>query len=64
MDTNDISTRRHPQLIVFLYYIAVNNYNNNAVLFRTPLKASAATKGYSADEKWKVIVNTAIEIDE
>jgi predicted transcriptional regulator of viral defense system len=37
---------------------------NNTELFRTPLKAAAAVKGFSADEKWKVIVNTQIEIDE
>ncbi len=37
--------------------------NNNAALFRTPLKASAVTKGFTADEKWKVIINTKIEID-
>ena len=50
------------QVLANAIYTALQN--NNAVLFRTPLKASAATKGYSADEKWKVIVNTAIEIDE
>ena len=33
-------------------------------LFRIPLKASASTKGFSLDERWKVIVNTEIEIDE
>jgi len=38
--------------------------NSNTVFFRTPLKASASTKGYSADEKWKVIINTTIEVDE
>ena len=37
--------------------------NNNVVLFRTPLRASA-TKGFPADEKWKVIINTTIELDE
>lgn len=37
--------------------------NNNAVFFRTPLKTSASTKGFTADEKWKVIINTTIELD-
>jgi predicted transcriptional regulator of viral defense system len=32
--------------------------------FRTPLKAAKQTKGFSSDNRWKVIVNTAIEIDE
>ena len=38
--------------------------SSNASFFRTPLKASAATKGFSSDEKWKVIINTEIELDE
>lgn len=42
-------------------YTAIQN--NNVVFFRTPLRASA-TKGFPADEKWKVIINTAIELDE
>ncbi|MEZ4829608.1 MAG: type IV toxin-antitoxin system AbiEi family antitoxin [Bacteroidia bacterium] len=33
-------------------------------LFRIPLKASKETKGYSSENRWKVIVNTNIEIDE
>ena len=36
---------------------------DNAVLFRTPLKASASMKGFTVDEKWKVIINTTIETD-
>ncbi len=32
--------------------------------FRIPLKTSAVKKGYLSDERWKVIVNTEIEIDE
>ena len=32
--------------------------------FRTPLKASGAVKELSSDQRWKVIVNTEIEIDE
>ena len=35
----------------------------DATLFRIPLKASAPGKGFAADERWKVIVNTEIEID-
>ena len=37
---------------------------NSTPLFRIPLKASANAKGLPADEKWKVIVNTNIELDE
>jgi len=36
----------------------------NAKLFRIPLKASAPFKDFYSDERWKVIVNTKIEIDE
>jgi len=36
---------------------------NKFPLFRIPLKTSAPSKGFAADEKWKVIVNTTIEID-
>lgn len=36
----------------------------NVTFFRTPLKASAPIKGFSSNERWKVIVNTEIEIDE
>lgn len=35
-----------------------------AKLFRIPLKASTPIKGFSSDERWKVIINTEIEIDE
>lgn len=35
-----------------------------AKLFRIPLKASASKKGFSSDERWKIIVNAEIEIDE
>jgi len=34
-----------------------------AKLFRIPLKASAPIKGFSSDERWKVIINTTIEIE-
>lgn len=37
---------------------------NKTPLFRIPLKASAPAKGFAADERWKVIVNTEIEVDE
>ena len=37
---------------------------NGLVFFRIPLKASAPVKGYSSDNRWKVIVNAEIEIDE
>jgi predicted transcriptional regulator of viral defense system len=33
-------------------------------LFRIPLKTVKETKSYSSDNRWKVIVNTEIEIDE
>ncbi len=32
--------------------------------FRIPLKTAKQAKGYSSDNRWKVIVNTEIEIDE
>ncbi|MDZ4709053.1 MAG: type IV toxin-antitoxin system AbiEi family antitoxin [Saprospiraceae bacterium] len=37
---------------------------NKAHLFRIPLTTSANAKGFPADERWKVIVNTTIDIDE
>ena len=36
---------------------------NEAKLFRIPLKASAGKKGFSSENRWKVIVNTEIETD-
>ena len=33
-------------------------------LFRTPLKASSPEVGFPLDERWKIIENTEIEIDE
>lgn len=33
-------------------------------LFRIPLKSAKETKGFSSDNRWKVIVNTEIDIDE
>ena len=35
----------------------------NLRLYRTPLKASGKTKGFSSRNRWKVIVNTEIETD-
>ena len=32
--------------------------------FRIPLKSSVDVKGFNAENRWKVIVNTKIEIDE
>lgn len=32
--------------------------------FRIPLRASHQTKGFSTDEKWKVVINTQIDIDQ
>ncbi len=34
------------------------------VFFRIPLKTGAGTNGLSSDDRWKVIVNTAIEVDQ
>lgn len=36
----------------------------NITLFRTPLKASSLEVGFPLDERWKIIVNAEIEIDE
>ncbi len=36
----------------------------NIRFYRIPLKTSKPAKGYSASNRWKVIVNTLIEIDE
>lgn len=41
-----------------------NLKNENASFFRIPLKASGDLKGFSSDNRWKVIVNTKIEVDE
>lgn len=32
--------------------------------FRTPLRTSYKTKGFPTDDRWKIIINTTIEIDE
>lgn len=38
--------------------------NHEVILFRIPLKSTAPTTGFKANNRWKVIVNTVIEIDE
>lgn len=48
----------NPSLANALYYAL---QKNESPLFRIPLKASAPAKGFIADERWKVIVNTEID---
>ena len=43
-------------------YMSLKKYN--VPLFRIPLKVASPAKGFVSDERWKVIVNTAIELDE
>jgi len=43
-------------------YVIFEQKNLN--LFRTPLKASSPEVGFPLDERWKIIVNTVIEIDD
>ena len=38
--------------------------NLGKVFYRIPLKSNKATKGYETNERWKVVLNTEIEIDE
>ena len=38
--------------------------SSKETLLRIPLKSSAPRKGFSSDSKWKVIVNTKLELDE
>jgi predicted transcriptional regulator of viral defense system len=45
-------------------FLLEQSQTNNLSFFRIPLKTSSGTKGFSSDDKWKVIVNTEIEIDE
>jgi predicted transcriptional regulator of viral defense system len=42
-------------------YVALQK--NHALLFRIPLKAAAPVKSFPSDERWKVIINTIIELD-
>ena len=37
---------------------------NEITMFRTPLKVAAETKGFPVNERWKVIVNTQVELNE
>jgi hypothetical protein len=37
--------------------------NNKTKLYPISLKTSASVKGFTVDEKWKVIENTIIETD-
>jgi len=37
---------------------------NGLDFFMIPLKSSAPTKSFSSENRWKVIVNTEIELDE
>lgn len=50
----------HPTLADALFVALKKEVLN---LFRIPLKASRNAKGYSSDNRWKVIVNTDITID-
>lgn len=50
-----------PELADALYYTMEKHPLS---CYRIPLKASGATKGFSSENRWKVIVNTEIEIDE
>ena len=52
----------HNQLLADGLYEALAD--NRQQLFRTPLKVSADSKGYTSENRWKVIVNTEIEVDE
>ncbi|MFM8513714.1 MAG: type IV toxin-antitoxin system AbiEi family antitoxin [Bacteroidota bacterium] len=38
--------------------------NSKATLFRIPLKTSTPVKGSTSDDRWKVIVNVTIELDQ
>lgn len=38
--------------------------NSGHTLFRTPLKTTVPTNGKPSDNRWKVIMNTVIEVDE
>lgn len=49
------------QLLADILYAALEKKNDT--LFRVPLKTFATTKGFHSDNRWKVIVNTSIDID-
>ena len=44
-------------------YLFEQSYKYGLNFFRVPLKTSADVKGFPSDNRWKVIVNTKIEID-
>lgn len=50
------------QLLASALYDAL--LKNESPLFRIPLKASLPAKGFESDERWKVVINTNIELDE
>jgi predicted transcriptional regulator of viral defense system len=50
-----------PELADFIFE---ESQKKNIHFFRVPLKTNAGTKGFPTDEKWKVIMNTQIEIEE
>lgn len=52
----------HQSELADALYVAMEKHSLNC--FRIPLKASGVTKGFSSENRWKVIVNTEIEIDE
>lgn len=45
-------------------YLFEQSRKKHLRFFRVPLKTTSATKGFPTDEKWKVIMNAQIEIDE
>lgn len=45
-------------------YLLETLQNKNILFFQTPLKTSASIVGFPINERWKVVVNTKIEIDE
>lgn len=71
---NEVSTHSIQRLGYLLEYKAGQRDLAEALLmkvreaklsfFRVPLKADLPVKGFFSDEKWKVIVNTEIEVDE
>jgi predicted transcriptional regulator of viral defense system len=55
--------------IVFKNKILADSLNikllqSNVKMFRIPLKNSISCKGFKTDERWKVIINAKIELDE
>lgn len=50
------------QLLSNALYKALDK--NKTPLFRIPLKVTGSSKGFETDERWKVIINTVIDISE